>query len=121
MSPRTDLELQGSTPGRRSPELVALEERGRARTAADVRLEVAAARAKDPAALAIELKLARNRLENARSRVALDALGFARMVDRAAAALSEAWVFETLGLTEAEIVALVRAPTQNLADLAPKP
>lgn len=88
-----------------------------ARTVADVRLETARARATDPIILAGELHLARNRLANARTKVALEALGFARLVDRAAAATSQAWVEETLGLTEDGILDLVRSQTPNLMEL----
>lgn len=95
---RVELELEGRTP-------------------ADVRLEVAAVKAGDPGSHAIELTLAKNRLLNARSAVALQALELMRKVDRAAAAYSEAWVLETLGLTEAELLELVRAQTPNLAEL----
>lgn len=89
-----------------------------ARTEADVRLEVAAMKARDPTIIAGLLSSARTRLENARSETALAALEFVRLVDRAAAATSETWVLETLGLTMSELEDLIRAPNPNLMQLA---
>lgn len=89
-------------------------------TAADVRLEVAKARARSPELMAQDLRRAARRIRQARAEVAEAARTFARTVDRGLAAHGEPWLFETLELDEAGIVALVRAETPALMDLDPR-
>lgn len=92
-----------------------------ARTAADVRLEVAAMSTKPRSIVAGELELAVVRLQNARSQVALRALELSRMVDRAAGAHGEAWTLETLQMTEDDLIALCTAQTPSLLALKGRP
>jgi hypothetical protein len=88
------------------------------RTAADVRLEVAAARNEPPAVAAATLRIRRDTVRQLRGQLAGAVLDLARQVDRLAAAHGEQWTLEALALTEDELLELCRAQTPNLAELA---
>lgn len=89
----------------------------RPRTNADVALEVAEAKSKDPGALAAELRLAKSDVQIARGRYVMACYGLARKVDRAAAAYGEAFVFDSLETTEQELLDLVGPVTADVEKL----
>lgn len=79
-------------------------------TAADVRLEVAAAAAKPRDQLQRELERAVERVRADRRRLGGSALFLARLIDRVAGAHGDHVALELAGLTEDELLHLVRAP-----------
>lgn len=79
-------------------------------TAADVRLEVAAASAKPREQLERDIERAVARVRADRRRLHESGLFLARLVDRVAGAHGEAFALQAAGMTEAELLDLLKAP-----------